>query len=98
MVTNLPADAGDAGDSGSIPGLGNSWRRKQQSTPVLLLGGYRSWGHKESSMAEHAHTSVNRVLFVHRVNYSASPLGTLDTTESSPESCLGEWSRKPIQK
>ena len=49
-------------------------------------------------MAEHTHTSMCRVLFVHLVTHSASPVCSLDTTESFPECCLGEWSRKPIQK
>ena len=49
-------------------------------------------------MAEHALTSMCRMLLVHLVTHSASPLCTLDTTESFPESCLGEWSRKPIEK
>ena len=62
VVKNLPANAGDARDSGSIPGLGRSpWRRKWQPTPVFLPGeshgqgslvGYSPWGHKESDMAE----------------------------------------------
>ena len=42
------------------------WRRKWQTTPVLLpgklhgersLGGYRPWGCKESGMTQHAHTN-----------------------------------------
>ena len=62
VVKNLPANAGDARDSGSIPGLGRSpWRRKWQPTPVFLPGeshgqgslvGYSPWRHKESDMAE----------------------------------------------
>ena len=58
MVENLPASAGEAGDSGSLPGLGRSpWRRAWQPTPVFLPGeshgqrslvGYGLWGHKES--------------------------------------------------
>ena len=36
MVKNLPANAGDAGDTGSIPGLEIPWRRKWQPTPVFL--------------------------------------------------------------
>ena len=46
----------NAGDMGSIPGLGRfPWRRKWQPTPVFLPGkslgqrslvGYRPWGHK----------------------------------------------------
>ena len=32
-------NAGDTGDTGSIPGLGRvPWRRKWQPTPVFLLG------------------------------------------------------------
>ena len=59
MVKNLPANAGDVG---SIPGLGRSpWRRKWQPTPVFLPGephrqrsmvGYSSWGRKETDMTE----------------------------------------------
>ena len=46
----------NAGDPGSIPGLGIPWRRKWQPTPVFLpgefngqrsLAGYGPWGHKE---------------------------------------------------
>ena len=39
MVKNLPANAGDTGDMGSIPGWGKiPWRRKWQPTPVFLPG------------------------------------------------------------
>ena len=39
MVRNLPANAGDGGDTGSIPGLGRSpGVENRQLTPVLLLG------------------------------------------------------------
>ena len=64
MVRNLPA-----GDSGSIPGVGQiPWKRAWQPTPVFLpgeshgqriLAGYIPWGHKESDMTEateRAHT------------------------------------------
>ena len=56
------ASACNAGDPGSIPGLGRfPWRRKEQPTPVLLPGksygqrnlvGYSPWGHKELDMTE----------------------------------------------
>ena len=48
-----------AGNPGSTPGSGSSWRRKWQSTPVFLpgkshgkrsLGSYSPWGSKESEM------------------------------------------------
>ena len=52
----------NAGDLGSIPGLGrSSWRREWQPTPVFLPGefhgqrslmGYSPWGCKESDMTE----------------------------------------------
>ena len=55
----------NAGDPGSIPGLGRfPWRRKWQSTPVLLPGkshgqrslvGYSPWGLKESDTTERLH-------------------------------------------
>ena len=38
VVKNPPANAGDEGDIGSVPGSGRSWRRKWQPTPVFLLG------------------------------------------------------------
>ena len=58
MVRNPPANAGD---KGSIPGLGRSSGRNWQPTPVFLLGkshsqrrlvGYSPWGLKESDMIE----------------------------------------------
>ena len=59
------ASACNAGDPGSIPGLGRfPWRRKWQPTPVLLprkfhgwksLVGYSPWGHEESDMTERLH-------------------------------------------
>ena len=66
MVKNPPANAGDAGDSGSILVGKIPWRRKWQPTPVFLLGkshgqrslaGYSLWGHEELDMTEGtAHT------------------------------------------
>ena len=58
VIKNLPANAGNIGDSDSIPESGRfPWRRKWQPPPVLLLRkshGQRSLvryspcGHKES--------------------------------------------------
>ena len=55
-------DAGNAGDAGSIPGLGRfPWRREWQPTPLFLPGehhgqrslvGYSPWGHKELDITE----------------------------------------------
>ena len=61
-VKNLPANAEDTRDAGSVPGLGRfPWRRKWQPTPVFLpgqfhgqrnLAGYSPWDHKEVKMTE----------------------------------------------
>ena len=62
MEKNAGSDGKDsacnAGDPGSIPGLGRfPWRREWQPTPVFLpgefhgqrsLADYSPWGHKES--------------------------------------------------
>ena len=42
MVKNLPANEGDAGDTGSVsPSVGKiPWRRKWQPTPIFLPGKY----------------------------------------------------------
>ena len=62
VVNNLPDNAGDARDIGSIPASGRfPWRRTWQPTPVFLPGeshgqrslvGYSPWGHRELDMAE----------------------------------------------
>ena len=60
-MKNLPANEGDARDTGLIPGLGGS-PGEGNSNPVFLpgkfhgqrsLAGYCPWGHKESDTAEH---------------------------------------------
>ena len=62
LVKNPLVNAGDARDSGSIPGLQRSQRRKRQPTPVLLpekfhgqrsLAGYSPWNCKELDMRRH---------------------------------------------
>ena len=62
IVKTPPASADDIKDMSSIPRSGRfPWRRKWQSTPVLLPGeshgqrslvGYSSWSHKGSDMTE----------------------------------------------
>ena len=64
VVKNMPASAGDAGDSGLIPeSEGFPYRRAWQPTLVFLSGeshgqrslkGYHPWDHKESDTTEHA--------------------------------------------
>ena len=62
-VKNLPANAGDTSDAGSIPGLGRS-PGGGNGMPVFLpgeshgqrsLAGYSPWGHKESDTTEQLH-------------------------------------------
>ena len=70
MVKNLPANAGDMG---SIAGLGRfPWRRKWQTIPVFLPGeshgqrnleGYSPQGCKELDMTERTHTHTH--IFIH---------------------------------
>ena len=67
VVKNPPANAGDAKDTGSIPGSGRlPWRRKWQPTPVLLPGkvhgqrslpGYSPRGCQELDTTEHTLSS-----------------------------------------
>ena len=70
VIKKPPANAGDAGDMGLIPGLGRPppRRRKWQPTPVFLPGkshgqrslvGYSPWGHKKSDVTEHMHTCTH---------------------------------------
>ena len=62
VVENLLASAGDAGDGGSIPGLGRSpGGRAWKLTPVLMPGaphgqrslvGYSPWGHRDTQLGD----------------------------------------------
>ena len=62
MLKSPPADVGDTGNTGSIPGAGRFLQsRKWQPTPVFLpeeshgwrrLEGHSSWSPKESDMTE----------------------------------------------
>ena len=60
MVKNLPANAGDVGDVGSIPGLGGSPEGGQHTLVFLpreshgqrSLAGYSPWGRKELDTTE----------------------------------------------
>ena len=50
VVKNLPANAGDIRDLGSVPGLGIPWRRKWQATPVFSPGE----SHGKRSLADYS--------------------------------------------
>ena len=79
VVKNSPANAGDMG---SIPGLGRSpWRRKWQPPPVFLPGksrgqrrqvGYSPWGHQELDTNEQQRNCDTSVLWL--ISRSNMPL------------------------
>ena len=60
MVKNLPVNARDAGDMGSVReqerssrgGNGNQLQYSCMGNPMNRLVGYSSWGHKESDMTK----------------------------------------------
>ena len=60
-VKNLPANAGDTGDMGLIPGSrrscgegnGNQYSSLEKSHGLRSLAGYSPWAHKESDTTEH---------------------------------------------
>ena len=70
MVKNLPVNAGNARDEGSIPasgrspGVGNgnplqySCLENSMDRRTWRVG-YSPWGHKESDMTESTHTYLN---------------------------------------
>ena len=75
MVKNLPANAGDARDTGSDPGLGRSpgvgnANLLQYSCLETFHGqrslvGYSPWGHKELDMTEHARARAHTHTHTH---------------------------------
>ena len=63
---NLPGNAGDVGDSGSIPGSGTS-SQEGNGNPLQYsslenqgpeLASYTPWSHKKSDTTEHTHTHL----------------------------------------
>ena len=71
VVKNLPANAGDTREVGSISVGKIPWSRKCQTAPVFLpgefhgqrsLAGYSPWGCKESDMTAHAHKHMRTTL------------------------------------
>ena len=71
MVKNLPANAGDARDAGSIPGWGIPWTSNWQPTPMFSPGefhgqrslvGYSPWGCKVFDMTEHTRAHMFRAI------------------------------------
>ena len=96
MVKNLPDNAGDSGEVGSVPGK-MPWRRKWQPTPVFLpgkfhgqksLAGCSPWDHKESDIAGqlsmHMHTSAPTVEC------------RLYLTDAHTEVCVESWRTEPF--
>ena len=70
MVKNLPADAGDLRDTGSIPGLGRSlggghgnplqYSCLENPHGQRSLAGYSPWGHKALDVAEQLSTQHSK--------------------------------------
>ena len=68
MVKNVPANAGDIKDRGSMPGVSKfPWRRAWQPIPAFLprgfhgqrsLAGYSPWGFKESDVTKQLSLSL----------------------------------------
>ena len=61
MIKNSPANAGDAGDAGLIPGSGRSPGGRNDNPLQYSCLGNRMvrgdwWGHRESATTEHACT------------------------------------------
>ena len=58
MVKNPPANAGEAGDAGSIPGMGRSPRvGNDKPTPVFLPGK----SHKKKSLVDYKSMGLQKV-------------------------------------
>ena len=80
MIKNLPANAGDPRDPGSVTGLGRSPGIGNGNPPVFLprkfhsqrsLESYSPWGHKESEMTERL--THNTVVLFENCNNSDNP-------------------------
>jgi len=77
-VKNSPASAGDVKDTGSIPGLGRSFKKEMSihfsifAWKILWTadpgGLYSPWGRKESDTAEQLSMSISTVhrIIIHR--------------------------------
>ena len=70
VVKNLPTNAGDAGDSGSIPGVGRFPGGPNGNPPIFLPGkfhgqrslvGYSPWDRKEADVTEHARVRAHNM-------------------------------------
>ena len=67
LVKTPPANAGDTGDLGYIPGLGRfPWRRKHQPTPLFLPGksqgegAYQGTGHGDAKSGTRLSTGTSQ--------------------------------------
>ena len=73
VVKNPPANAGDAGDVGSVPGLGRSLGVGNGNLVCLpgkfhghrSLAGYSLWGHKESDTTKQLSTCTHTHIYTH---------------------------------
>ena len=73
VVNNLPANAGDTGETGSIPGSrrARAWKRNWQPTPVFLPGkSHRQESHVGYYFSKSVHTPKKKSERTHQNFYS----------------------------
>ena len=98
-VKNLPANAGDARDVGSIAGWGREDppEKEMDPTPVLLpgethgqrsLSGYSPWGCKERDMTEQLSTHTCAHMHTHTLTCMRSPVTATVTLPSNLEESI----------
>ena len=100
VVKNLPASAGDLGDSGFYPWVGKiPWRRKWQPTPAFMPGkfygqrslvGYNPRGCKQSDMSEQLISNVQLRIsgrLKGNESFQASSVYFSETPEGTHRSC-----------
>ena len=94
-VSDSKGSAYNAGNLGSIPGLGKfPWRRKWQPTPVFFPGeshgqrslmGYSPWDHKESDTTEQLILHFTNICFLDAKE--ATKYSTMQNKEFSSAKC-----------
>ena len=104
LVKNPLVNAGDARDSGSIPGLQRSQRRKRQPTPVLLpgkfhgqrsLAGYSAWGRRMRHNWAYMHTCIQfRVQMVVELGNESRTVHEMKWNEMKFSFFLNRWMKQ----
>ena len=98
MVKNLPINAGDIRDLGSIPGLGRSPSYLLQYSCLenphgqRRLAGYRPWGHKESEVTARMDV-IQQILCFHKSVCEISSVPEMMKYASKSKTASSEHSR-----